>query len=136
MRSSAADIVAETDLDKMLAALDVERRPGTYAFVTGDFPALRDSAIAVIAESEGTTLVVGSEAARAAGLEPGFEAAWLTLTVVSALHAVGLTAAVSAVLAEAGIPCNMLAGYHHDHLLVPADRADQAIALLRGLSSR
>ena len=50
--------------------------------------------------------------------------------VALALEAVGLTAHVSRVLAERDIPCNVLAGYHHDHLLVPVGRADEAIALL------
>jgi uncharacterized protein len=29
---------------------------------------------------------------------------------------------------------NVLAGYHHDHLLVPAERGDEAIRVLRDLS--
>jgi uncharacterized protein len=54
--------------------------------------------------------------------------------VHSALDAVGLTAAVSRALAAAGLSCNVLAGLHHDHLLVPAGRADEALAVLRELS--
>jgi hypothetical protein len=50
--------------------------------------------------------------------------------VQSSLDAVGLTAAVSAKLAAIGIPCNVLAGYHHDHVLVPVDRVDDAITVL------
>ena len=42
----------------------------------------------------------------------------------------GLTAAVSARLAEQDIACNVLAGYHHDHLLVPMARVGDAIAAL------
>lgn len=126
----------ETDLGRMLASLDVERRPGTYTFVTGAWPALAGEAAATIVEDEGTTWVVRVEAARAAGASVEFEAAWLTLTVHSALAAVGLTAAFSQALAAAGIACNVLAGYHHDHLLVPADRADDAVEVLRSLSSR
>ncbi len=128
-------MAGEIDLERMLATLDVERRDGTFTFVVGDHPALADAALAVVHESEGTTLVVPSDDARRAGLDVEFEAAWLTLTVFSALGAVGLTAAVSRVLADAEIPCNMLAGYHHDHLLVPVDRADDAVTLVRGLSS-
>ena len=30
--------------------------------------------------------------------------------------------------------CNVLAGYHHDHLLVPAERGDEAVQVLRELS--
>ena len=125
----------ETDLDKMLATLDVERRPGRFAFVSGDHPGLRAAAVAMIEEAEGMTLVVPVDAARSAGIDIEFEAAWLTLTVFSALEAVGLTAAFSAALGAVEIPCNVLAGYHHDHLLVPVDRADDAIAALRALAT-
>jgi len=129
-------VPGETDLQAMLDSLDVDQRPGTFVFVTDADPDLRPDAVAMIEESEGTTLVLPVEVARRAGLEVGFEAAWLTLTVFSALEAVGLTAAVSRTLADAGIPCNMLAGFHHDHVLVPAARVDDAAACLRGLSSR
>jgi hypothetical protein len=119
----------------MLATLDVERRAGVFTFVTGDWPTLASGAHATIDEAEGRTLVVTVESARGAGAPIEFEAAWLTLTVHSSLEAVGLTAAFSRVLGDAGIPCNVLAGYHHDHVLVPVDRADEAVAALRGLSS-
>ncbi|MFW2336436.1 ACT domain-containing protein [Ilumatobacter sp.] len=129
-------MAGETDLDRMLATLDVERRAGTFTFVTGDWPALGSDAVATIDEDEGRTFVVPVGSARVVGAPVEFEAAWLTLTVHSALDAVGLTAAFGKALADAGIACNVLAGYHHDHLLVPVDRSDEAVALLRGLSSR
>lgn len=129
-------MAGELDLRRMLASLDVERRPGRFAFVTGEWPTLRGVAVTIVEESEGTTLVVDADVARAGGAPVGTEFAWLTLTVWSSLDAVGLTAAVSRALADVDIPCNVLAGYHHDHLLVPADRADDAIAALRELSSR
>ena len=65
-----------------------------------------------------------------------FEVAWLTLRVHSALEAVGLTAAFSAALGERDIPCNVLAGTFHDHLLVPVDRADDAVDALEALRER
>ena len=126
----------DTDLARMLATLDVVRRPERYTFVTGEWPALVALAAATIVEAEGPTYVVTLEQAAAAGAAVAFEAVWMTLTVHSALESVGLTAAISTALAAAGIACNVLAGYHHDHLLVPADRADDALAVLRTLSSR
>ena len=45
------------------------------------------------------------------------------LQVHSALDGVGLTAAVAGALAAAGIACNVIAAFHHDHLFVPAARA-------------
>jgi len=89
---------------------------------------------AMVTEAEGTTLVISAADAVRMDLNPGFIAAWLTLDVDSALDAVGLTAAVSSALAADGIPCNVLAGYHHDHLLVPTESAERAIAVLNDLS--
>ncbi|HEX4980751.1 MAG TPA: ACT domain-containing protein [Ilumatobacteraceae bacterium] len=127
----------ERDLASMLRSLTVERRPGVFAYVSVDRPdaELVAMAAAVVAESEGVTLVLPSDVAHGAGLTPVFEAAWLTLAVHSSLDAVGLTAAVSDALAAAGIPCNVLAGTYHDHLLVPAARADEAERLLTELSA-
>lgn len=132
-------MAGETDLARLLASLDVEQRPGRFTFVTGRWPGLSAEAHATIEEAEGTTYVVAVEDAVAAGAPIEYVAAWLTLTVNSSLAAVGLTAAVSRVLADAGISCNMLAGFHHDHLLVPADAAHESMRLvreLRGSNSR
>ena len=51
----------------------------------------------------------------------------------SDLEAVGMTAAISRALADAGIACNVLAGSRHDHLLVPWNRRDDAVVILSGL---
>lgn len=128
-------MTGETDLSQMLRTLDVEAREGTWAVLTRATPdaALDAAADARIAEREGVTYVVPMHVARTQGDAPEFAAAWLTLRVHSALSAVGLTAAVSRVLAERGIACNVLAGFHHDHLLVPHARRDAAIAALRSL---
>jgi uncharacterized protein len=121
----------------MLRGLDVVREPGVFVVATlppeAEAPA---AAWALVREQEGLTVVLTRKDAADAGLEFAFDAAWLTLTVHSSLDAVGLTAAVAARLAEVGIPANVLAGYHHDHLLVPVDRADEAIAALRSLRGR
>jgi hypothetical protein len=129
-------VAGETDLARMLSTLAVERRPGRFVFVTGDRPSLAAVAEATVVEAEGPTHVVTVEQAEAAGVECDFVAAWLTLTVHSSLEAVGLTAWFSARLAEQGIPCNVLAGFHHDHLLVPVDRVDDAVNALLSPSGR
>jgi len=125
----------EHDLAVMLESLRAEQRGGGFVFLIGDWPDLLPLAHAVVQEAEGQTLVVSVDDARAAGAAFDDVWAWLTLNVHSALGAVGLTAAVSAALADVGIPCNMIAGAYHDHLLVPVDRAAEAmraIGALRG----
>jgi hypothetical protein len=90
--------------------------------------------VATVRELEGRTLVLPREAAEIAGLAGTFRSAWITLRVRSALTAVGLTAAVSAALTRDGISCNVIAGFHHDHLFVPFDQAGRALAALAALS--
>lgn len=106
----------------MAPALDA--RAWFFVLIEGEPPA---DAFAVIREEEGTTAIVPGERA-------GAPFARITLTAHSALDGVGLTAAVSAALAGAGIACNVVAGYHHDHLFVPWDRREEALVLLQRLS--
>jgi uncharacterized protein len=125
----------ERDLETLLTSVDPEVRPGAFVFVVVHDEAVLDALDpeATIRESEGLTAVVRRERADALGVSYDYLAAWITLRVHSALDAVGLTAAVSTALARAGISCNVIAGYHHDHLLVPADRAADALEALAGL---
>ena len=53
---------------------------------------------------------------------------YLTLAIAFVL------AAVSATLAAADIPANVIAGFFHDHVLVPIERVDDAVTLLQRLS--
>ena len=125
----------ERDLDVLLRDLDVARRPGTFAYIqvaAGTPPP--PVVAAMIDEGATTTYVVDADSPLAH--EATFRAAWLTLTVHSALEAVGLTAAMATALAAADIPANVLAGALHDHVLVPEDRADEAIRILRALAGR
>ena len=129
----------ERDLDRLLAAMDPVRRHGEWVFVSlvpGHAAAASVPSAATVVEDEGTTHVVERHVADEHGLAYDFVAAWLTLRVHSALDAVGLTAAVAVALTEAGISCNVLAGAHHDHLLVPVDRVDDALAALAQLRDR
>jgi uncharacterized protein len=114
---------------------DLEPRlyPEAYVFVSVPEvpPGVRP--FAVIREDEGTTLVTTRDEADRAGLSYGYVAARITLTISSSLADIGLTAAVSRVLADAGISCNVIAGLAHDHLFVDADRGPEAATLLRHL---
>src|SRR5690606_13895885 len=99
----------------------------TYVFARSSEPIVDASVEAMIREDEGCTLVMPREAADSNGLSFDFEAACLTPAVHSSLAAVGLTAPVAGALAELGIPCNVRAGFSHDHLLGPVARAEEAI---------
>jgi hypothetical protein len=79
------------------------------------------------------TLVVPEKQAIARGLPVIFRCAWITLNVHSDLNAVGLTAAFAKALGDAGISCNVVAGAYHDHIFVPVESAQRAMAAIRNL---
>jgi hypothetical protein len=123
------------ELTGLLAALDPRRRAGSFVVVSVPEPPPGGLAVqATVSEDEGLTVVLPQEQADAAGYDYELPLAWITLHVHSGFAAGGLTARVSAALAAAGISCNVLAGFAHDHLLVPLDRADEALEILRGLA--
>ena len=125
-------------LAALLAALQPRLNPGVFAFVSApaDADAQAARAVATVREAEGLTLVVPELVAQTAGWPVRFRAAWITLDVASPLGGPGLTAAVASALADADIACNVIAGVHHDHLFVPADRGPAALGLLRALQQR
>lgn len=123
-----------TSLDELLASLTPVLHPGVYVFCSAATAPAGIDAVATIREEEGVTLVLEESVARANGFEPRFRAAWITLGVVSDCADVGLTAAVSAALANAGIACNIIAAVHHDHLFVPSERGNEALAILQALA--
>ncbi|MFE7314101.1 ACT domain-containing protein [Streptomyces sp. NPDC057555] len=130
-------MTGESDLQKLLSGMRPELNPGRYVFTTveGGVPS-GVSPVVTVAEREGLTLVAPLEEADAAGLAYDYVAGWITLRVHSALEAVGLTAAISRELSDAGLSCNVVAGFHHDHLFVPYQHADRAVALLESLAQR
>ena len=122
------------DLSELLRSLEPELHRGEYLYCSVEDVPLGIDPVVMIAESEGITLVLPREQAEQLALPGVFPCAWITLKVPSALDAVGLTAAVSTALTRDGISCNIIAGYHHDHLFVPTDRAQDTMAVLAALS--
>ncbi|CAL9334887.1 hypothetical protein SUDANB120_00146 [Streptomyces sp. enrichment culture] len=125
----------EKDLRTLLASMSPQLNEGEYVFAlapAGEVPeGVRP--VATVRE-EGLTLVLPRADADRLGLAYDYVAAWITLRVHSALDAVGLTAAFATALASAGLSCNVVAGFHHDHLFVPYDEAPRALAVLADLA--
>lgn len=130
-------MTGERDLGVLLRGMRPELNEGRYVFtsVPGAVPEGL-APVVTVAEPEGLTLVVRQEEADRAGLAYEYVAGWITLRVHSALDAVGLTAAVATALARAGLSCNVVAGFHHDHLFVPYDAAAEALRHLGELAGR
>lgn len=94
-----------------IRAMDVAESPSADVF-------------ALIREEEGWTIILP---------DPLGDWARISLAVHSDLAAVGLTAAISGALAAAGIAANVVAGFHHDHILVPWARRQEALDVLNSL---
>ncbi len=120
--------MGETDLKVLLQSMEPILHAEPYGFVVWDGP-LTVQPFATVAEDEGLTVV-----ALLSQLGDGEPWARISLTVHSDLAAVGLTAAFATALGRQGISCNVIAGFHHDHLFVQWDRREDAMAALRELS--
>ncbi len=109
-----------------------------YVFCTFGDHRLPDGveALCLFREKEGLTAIVEKTLAQSLHLPWAFESRLITLQIHSDLAAVGFLAAVCTALADAGIACNAVSAYYHDHIFVPAGRAEQAIEVLRSLAAR
>lgn len=134
--------MAERDLSKLLSSLHVKAREGIWRFETinkeaaswTELVSLRDvRQIAMLfQEDEGLTVITAATDDTPA--ENRW--VWLELSVYSDLNAVGFLSKVAAALTHAGIPCNAVAAFHHDHIFVPEEKAGAAVAALEALRTQ
>jgi hypothetical protein len=128
-------VPGETDVNALLAAMSPVLRDEEYVFCTlppGAPLPVGVVPFATVCEDEGITLVIARDDARGITSSGPYRA--ITLNVHSSLGAVGFVAAVSRALADMGIPANVLAGYYHDHVLIPSERAGEALNVLERLA--
>lgn len=129
-------MTGETDLAILLRTMAPRLNRGAYVYTRSqDSSIFEKQAVVTVREAEGLTIVLPQERADALGLPYDFVAAWITLEVHSSLHAVGLTAEVSRAFAQAGLSANIVAGFAHDHVFVPYERATEAMDILRSLTT-
>lgn len=125
----------EVSLKNILKNLNPSLNEGKYVYCTVDnIDNIPFSKILFLfKETESITVVLKKEDAEALNLDFSYVASWITLEVHSSLAAVGLTAKFSQALSEAGISCNVIAAYFHDHIFVDEKDEAKAIEVLNGL---
>lgn len=130
-------MAGERNLATLIQSMTPERNKGEYVFVTvASLEGIKvDDALLQFREREGITLVLERSKADEYQLEYDFVTAWITLTVHSALDAVGLTAAFASALAHNNISCNVVAGYYHDHIFVAEVDAEKTLKTLKEMAS-
>jgi hypothetical protein len=127
----------EKDLNTLLRTMKPKHNIGDYVFcVVNDLTRINiDDVVLIFKEQEGNTIIIKKELADDLKLNYSFISGWITLTVHSSLEAVGLTAAFSKVLSEAGISCNVVAAFYHDHIFVAKEDTEKAIEVLNRFSA-
>lgn len=110
----------------------VEANPGPYDVLECDVGAVPDAAIAMMRDGNRQTLVVP------AGTDIPYrrrERGWALIHLRAELpfDVVGFLAKYAAAWAKAGIPILAFASYHFDHVLVPGDRLDEAVAIAQAI---
>ncbi len=106
---------------------------GIYVFVALQETDCHNDCVMLFHEKEGLTAIMEEGKAAAKGFAPLFRSEWLTITANTQLTELGITAAISSALSDAGISCNMVAANHHDHIFVPYGEGDRACAILEKL---
>lgn len=128
----------ERDFSKLIRSINPVRNDGEFVFCSFSVTENIDlsQAICLFKEKEGLSVIFPKNVADEKKYNYSFIASWITLMVHSSLEAVGLTAAVSKTLAEENISCNVVAGFHHDHIFVARKDAERAIRVLVGFGRK
>ena len=131
---------AVSDLNKLLKNMKPELKEGRYFIATVDESQLMslsmylEYVICICREEEGLTIVfqedVHEEIDAMSGEKVVGPFALITLSVHSDLMAVGFIAKITEALAKEKISVNAFSAYHHDHLLVPYEKRDDAMKVL------
>jgi len=126
----------ESDLHIILMTLKPFLHDGEYVFcqVPDQYPVDLNDIISYFREGEGVTIILSKIKADQYKLPYSFVSAWITLRVHSSLESVGLTAVFSNALAAAGISCNVVAAYFHDHIFVDIKDAQKSMKVLEAIS--
>lgn len=122
---------AVRDLATLLGTLKLDVRPGVWAFESTVQPVLLDGSIMLFAEREGWTQIRPARPDDA----PDNRWRWIELAVYSDLHAVGFIAEISRILAQNTLPCNVVAGFNHDHLFIPDAQCARAVKVLEAIKA-
>jgi len=127
----------EFDLDILIQSMEPNLCDITYVFATVDNSFNGDvlSPLMTFREREGTTLILEQQQAEAAGIKHEFPCKMITLNIHSSLEAVGFLALITQRLAKLQMGVNPVSGFYHDHLFVPMDRAQDALAELQLMSA-
>lgn len=136
-----ASEAGETNLSALIAGMEPVMHEETFVFSTMNGQSVREfvnrvgkhavTPVMTFKEQEGLTWIVSRAEAERYELSYEFPCRMITLNIHSALAAVGFLARVTTRLAALGMGVNPVAGFYHDHLFIPEDRAQDALQELQ-----
>ena len=131
-------MAGESNLNVLLKSLKPSLNVGCFVFISlkDTSQISREDILFEFKEAEGVTVILTKDKADEYSLKYEFVFSWITLTVHSALDAVGLTAAVATALTKYNISCNVIAAYFHDHIFVSTKDTDRAMEVLDEFSGK
>ena len=133
-------MAGETDLSTLLTQLTPEIDAQPYGFCSVSQQRFSQLPVRAVKgfyrETEGITIIVDMQDVKIYGLQAEGPFACITCKVHSSLDAVGMTAAMTDALTRADISANIIAGFYHDHIYVPWDKAQRAHQVLLELTCK
>jgi len=126
----------ERELKQLIRSMQPELMKHEYVFITQPDARLAEKLdpVMIFKEAEGVSMIVLREKAEQENLVYEFPCRMITINVHSALDAVGFLAAITRKLASLEMGANAVSAFYHDHLFVPADRAEDAMQALEHMS--
>lgn len=127
----------EMRLDVLIKDMEPVLYDEIYVFATVEkkFNSFAVHPLMTFMEEEGLTLILTRDSAIEHKLDYDFACRMITLNVHSSLDAVGFLTRITQRLAGLQMGVNPVSGFYHDHLFVPDDRAQDALAELKLMSS-
>jgi hypothetical protein len=135
-----------TDLKEMLSSIEPRLTDGQFfmaSIESSKIEAITDHmeyVLCIYRENEGMTLVFSEEVKKEIEGLTGESVAGpfslITLDVFSDLMSIGFLARITDALAKEKISVNTFSAYHHDHLLVPYEKREEAMKVLKELQGK
>lgn len=123
----------ETDLSKLIRNMSPFLDNTEYVFCSlhpDDQIIERLSVLSTFREEENLSLIIPRNQAEEYHLNYNGVYRKITLNIHSSLEAVGFLSCITTELTKHNIPANAVSAYYHDHLFIPADRADECMQAL------
>ena len=92
--------------------------------------------ICTFMEEEGVSIIIKRDEADINNIQYESIFKMITLNIHSSLNAVGFLSVITSELAKHNISVNPVSAYYHDHLFVPAARAEQVVTILNQLKKK